>query len=32
VEALGGTIVLQSPPGVGTALHIELPLEGHAGL
>jgi PAS domain S-box-containing protein len=26
VEALGGTLVLHSPPGDGTALHVELPL------
>jgi signal transduction histidine kinase len=26
VEALGGTLTLHSPPGAGTALHVELPL------
>jgi signal transduction histidine kinase len=28
VEALGGTITLQSPPGAGTTLRVELPLDG----
>jgi signal transduction histidine kinase len=34
VEALGGRISLQSPPGAGTAVHIALPLDdpGRAGL
>jgi signal transduction histidine kinase len=27
VETLGGTITVQSPPGAGTSLHVELPLE-----
>jgi signal transduction histidine kinase len=27
VETLGGRITVQSPPGAGTALHVELPLE-----
>ena len=27
VEALGGTIALVSPPGVGTSLHVELPVD-----
>jgi signal transduction histidine kinase len=27
VETLGGTITLHSPPGAGTSLHVELPLE-----
>ena len=26
-EAIGGTISLQSPRGVGTSLHVELPLD-----
>jgi len=26
-EAIGGTLNLQSPPGVGTSLHLELPLD-----
>jgi signal transduction histidine kinase len=26
VEALGGTLTVHSPPGAGTALHVELPL------
>jgi signal transduction histidine kinase len=30
VEALGGTLVLHSSPGVGTALRVDLPLEDHA--
>ena len=28
IEALGGTLTLQSPPGSGTALGVELPLDG----
>ena len=28
VEALGGRISLDSPPGVGTSLSVELPLDG----
>jgi signal transduction histidine kinase len=28
VEALGGTLIVQSPAGAGTALHVELPLDG----
>jgi signal transduction histidine kinase len=28
VEALGGTLIVQSPAGSGTALHVELPLDG----
>ena len=28
VEALGGTIWIESPPGEGTSLHVELPLDG----
>jgi signal transduction histidine kinase len=28
VEALGGTMVLTSPPGLGTTLRVELPLSG----
>jgi len=28
-EAMGGTMTLQSPPGGGTSLHVELPLDGH---
>ena len=28
IEALGGTITVQSPVGAGTALHVELPLVG----
>jgi signal transduction histidine kinase len=31
VEALGGTLMLHSPPGVGTVLRVELPLEDHVG-
>jgi signal transduction histidine kinase len=27
VEAIGGTVCLQSPPGAGTSLHLELPLD-----
>jgi signal transduction histidine kinase len=27
VETLGGAITVQSPPGAGTSLHVELPLE-----
>jgi signal transduction histidine kinase len=27
VEAIGGTMSLESPPGVGTSLHVELPLD-----
>jgi signal transduction histidine kinase len=27
VETLGGTITVRSPPGAGTSLHVELPLE-----
>jgi signal transduction histidine kinase len=26
-EAIGGTVCLQSPPGAGTSLHLELPLD-----
>jgi signal transduction histidine kinase len=26
-EAIGGTLLLESPPGVGTILRIELPLD-----
>jgi len=29
VEASGGTMSLQSPPGAGTSLVVELPLDGH---
>jgi signal transduction histidine kinase len=29
VEALGGTISIQSPPGAGTRLTVELPVEAH---
>jgi PAS domain S-box-containing protein len=29
VEALGGTISMQSPPGAGTRLTVELPVEAH---
>jgi signal transduction histidine kinase len=28
-EAIGGTVILQSPPGAGTSLHLELPLDTH---
>jgi signal transduction histidine kinase len=28
-EAIGGTVCLQSPPGGGTSLHLELPLDAH---
>ena len=28
VEALGGTLAVQSPAGAGTALRVELPLTG----
>jgi signal transduction histidine kinase len=28
VEALGGTIALRSPPGGGTSIALELPVEG----
>jgi signal transduction histidine kinase len=28
VEALGGTITIQSPPGEGTSLHAALPFSG----
>jgi signal transduction histidine kinase len=28
IEALGGTIAIVSPPGQGTSLRVELPLEG----
>jgi signal transduction histidine kinase len=28
-EAIGGTITLYSPPGGGTSLHVELPLDDH---
>jgi signal transduction histidine kinase len=28
VEALGGTIAIESPPGGGTALRVDLPLVG----
>jgi signal transduction histidine kinase len=31
VEAIGGTMRLTSPPGVGTSLHVELPLREPAG-
>ena len=31
VEALGGTITVQSPPGAGTSLHAELPLADRSG-
>jgi signal transduction histidine kinase len=31
IEALGGRICLQSPPGAGTAVQIALPLEGPGG-
>jgi signal transduction histidine kinase len=27
VEALGGAIVVESPPGAGTSVHVELPLD-----
>ena len=27
VETLGGTITVHSPPGAGTSLHVELPLQ-----
>ena len=30
VEALGGRIWLESPPGVGTSLQVELPLDDHS--
>jgi signal transduction histidine kinase len=30
VEAIGGTIVLTSPPGAGTSLRVELPLVDQA--
>ena len=26
VEALGGTVTVQSPPGAGTSVYVELPL------
>jgi signal transduction histidine kinase len=26
VEALGGTVMMSSPPGEGTSLHVQLPL------
>jgi signal transduction histidine kinase len=32
VEALGGRISLESPPGVGTSLEVELPLIGDAAV
>jgi signal transduction histidine kinase len=28
-EAIGGTVCLQSPPGDGTSLHLELPLDAY---
>jgi signal transduction histidine kinase len=31
VEALGGTITVQSPAGAGTSLHVELPLADQSG-
>jgi signal transduction histidine kinase len=31
VEALGGRILLDSPPGAGTSLRVEIPLAGAAG-
>jgi signal transduction histidine kinase len=31
VEALGGRLVVDSPPGAGTSLHLELPLAGANG-
>jgi signal transduction histidine kinase len=30
VEALGGRIWLESPPGIGTSLQVELPLDDHS--
>jgi signal transduction histidine kinase len=27
VEAIGGSLSLHSPPGAGTSLHVELPLD-----
>jgi signal transduction histidine kinase len=27
VDALGGTVTIDSPPGQGTSLHAELPLD-----
>jgi signal transduction histidine kinase len=32
VEAIGGTMSLQSPPGAGTSLHVELPLDDPSGM